>query len=69
MTNSSMLRAWIEQKGFKLKAVAAQLGITPYALQKKINNETEFKVSEIVTFVVDLGMSAKERDKIFFDMV
>lgn len=69
MTNSSMLRAWIEKKGFKLKAVAAQLGITPYSLQKKIDNENEFKASEIMAFVVDLGMTTKERDKIFFGMM
>lgn len=66
MTNSSALREWIKYRGYKLKSVAARLGITPCALQKKIDNESEFKASEIAVFVNDLGMSPKERDKIFF---
>jgi transcriptional regulator with XRE-family HTH domain len=66
MTDSFMLRAWITKKGYKLKAVAAKLGITPYALQKKIENKSEFKASEIAAFVNDLGMTPKDRDLIFF---
>lgn len=68
MTDSLMLREWIERKGLKLKAVAAQLGITPYSLQRKIDNQSEFKASEIVVFVACLGMTAQERDKIFFSI-
>ena len=66
MTNSKALRDWISEKGYKLKAVAAKLGITPYALQKKIDNENEFKGSQIATFVNEMGMTPSERDIIFF---
>jgi hypothetical protein len=66
MTNSKALREWIAERGFKLKYVAQMVGITPYSLQKKIDNETEFKVSEIAVFTDDLGMSCKTRDAIFF---
>lgn len=66
MTNSKALREWIAERGFKLKYVAQMLGITPYSLQKKIDNETEFKVSEIAVFTDILGMSGKTRDAIFF---
>lgn len=69
MTNSKLLREWIETKGYKLKSVAAKLGITPYALQKKIENKSEFKASEIAAFVNELGMSVKDRDHIFFDQM
>ena len=69
MTNSLMLRKWIDDKGLKLKGVAAKLDITPYALQRKIDNRSEFKASEIVTFVADLGMTPDERDHIFFEAV
>lgn len=66
MTDSKVLRKWISERGFKLKAVAATLGITPYALQKKIDNKTQFKASEIAAFVNDLGMEPGLRDAIFF---
>ena len=67
MTDSVLLREWIDSKGFKLKSVAAKLNITPYALQKKIDNKSDFKASEIVGFVTDLGMTPAERDSIFFN--
>lgn len=66
MTNSIALRDWITRKGYKLKAIAEKLGIIPYSLQKKIDNESEFKASEIATFVNDLGMDTPDRDEIFF---
>ena len=62
MTDSVALREWIQRHGLKYNAIAAIIGIT----QKKIDNETEFKASEIATFVNDLGMSKSTRDKIFF---
>lgn len=66
MTDSKALRDWISEKGYKLKAVASKLGITPYALQKKIDNESEFKASQIAAFVNEMGMTPRERDNIFF---
>ena len=69
MTDSMALRAWLAEKGIKLKAVALKMGITPYSLSKKINNETEFKASEITIFTSEYGMSAEIRDQIFFAAV
>ena len=69
MTDSKRLREWIEAKGYKLKAVAAALNITPAALAQKIGNKREFRASEIAAFVYDLGMTTAERDKIFFAKV
>lgn len=66
MTDTKALRAAIEAKGLKYKAVAAVLGLTPYGLCKKIENNTEFKASEIDKLSNLLGLSPKERDKIFF---
>jgi hypothetical protein len=66
MTNSFALRNWISDRGYKLKAIAFKLNITPYSLKKKIDNETEFKASEIAAFVNDFGMSVSDRDSIFF---
>ena len=52
MTDTKLLRDWLDEKGIKLKSIAARMGITPYSLQKKINNETEFKASEISVFTL-----------------
>lgn len=38
--------------GLKYKAIAEIMGLTPYALQMKIDNETEFKASEIDTLAI-----------------
>ena len=44
MTNTEMLRDAIKARGLKYNYVAEQLGITPYALQKKIDNENDFPI-------------------------
>lgn len=66
MTDSKALRNWIESHGLKLKAIANKINITSFSLQKKIDNITEFKASEIMVFTNDFGMSSADRDKIFF---
>lgn len=66
MTDSAALRKWIEDRGLKLIAIADRLKVTPFTLQKKIDNVTEFKVSEVSVFTNDLGMSRTDRDAIFF---
>ncbi len=47
MTDTNMLRAIIKKKGLKYTKIAEKLGITGYSLQKKIENKSEFKASEI----------------------
>lgn len=66
MTDSKALRCWIAKKGLKLKAIASAIGITPYCLKKKIDNESEFKASEISVFVDVFHMTREDRDAIFF---
>ena len=68
MTDSAELRDWLDDRGIKLKAVAKKLGITCYSLQKKIDNITEFKATEIAAFS-ELGMDRDTRDRIFFGSV
>lgn len=69
MADTKLLRKWINEKGLKLKAIAATMGVAPYTLQKKIENRTEFKASEISVFVNDYGMTPEMRDLIFFTHV
>lgn len=66
MTDTRALRQKIEQSGMKYRFVAETLGITPYGLQKKIENVTEFKASEISKLSKLLKLSAAEMTEIFF---
>jgi hypothetical protein len=66
MTDTNLLRAKIEASGYKLRFIAAKVGITYQGLLKKMNNETEFKASEIQALVGLLGLDENEREAIFF---
>lgn len=68
MTNTALLREKIDESGYKLRFVAKQIGITYAGFLKKINNETEFKASEIQRLKELLNLSDEERDKIFFTL-
>lgn len=66
MTDTVALRSVIAHSGLKYKALAEIIGLSAYALQMKIDNETEFKASEIDALANALGMSSQQRDSIFF---
>lgn len=66
MTDTKRLRELIAQAGLKYKYVASVLGITPQALQQKIENDREFKVSEVDGLAKLLNLSPCEKDQIFF---
>lgn len=66
MTNTTKLRDAINRKGLKYKAVAERLGITPYGLQKKIENDNEFKASEVGKLAEMLDLDFHEKESIFF---
>ena len=66
MTDSSMLSEAISESGITITAISKKLGITREAFYKKLNNETEFKASEIASMKNILGLSNKKRDAIFF---
>lgn len=66
MTNGEVLRSLIQNSGLKYKYIAEQLGITPYGLNRKINNLSEFKASEIKKLCDMLRVSPVERERVFF---
>ena len=66
MTDTNALRSIIADSGLKYKAIAEIMGLTPYALQMKIDNETEFKASEIDTLANTLGMTCSSVIPYFF---
>jgi len=66
LTNTDLLKEILSDSGYKLAYVANKLGITYQGFLNKINNESEFKASEIQTLKELLNLTNKERDKIFF---
>lgn len=66
MTDSKALSKAIENSGLKLTFIANKLELSREGFYKKLNNQTEFKASEIVKLQDILNLSNKERDKIFF---
>ena len=67
MTNSKMLRDIIAESGLKLSHIAEKLNISSYCLSKKINNENEFKPSEILVLCNIMFIEKlEEKEAIFF---
>lgn len=66
VTNSILFREAVEKAGIKYKFLAKSLGLTPYGLQKKIENQSEFKASEIYLASEVLNLTEADRNAIFF---
>lgn len=67
MTDKKLLEKKIEDSGLKKNFIAKAIGLSPYGLAKKINNETEFKTSEVHELCKILNISdLAEKDRIFF---
>lgn len=67
MTDSELLKSKIADSGLKQGYIAEIIGLTSYGFAKKINNETEFKASEIKKLCEILHItSLKEKETIFF---
>lgn len=61
-----MLSNEIADSGITITAIAKKIGITREGFYKKLNNETEFKASEISALQKILNLSNQKRDQIFF---
>ena len=66
MTDTEMIRGYIRSSGMKLGHVAHVLGITNNTLRNKLENESEFKLSEAEKLSRMLGMTSEQRDRCFF---
>ena len=66
MTDTKALRKKMDDSGYKLRFIAKQLGITYQGFLKKINNESEFKATEIQTLCNLLNIDIQEKEQIFF---
>lgn len=65
MVNTKLLDEKIEKSGYKKKAIAKILGITPASLKNKIDNKTEFNVSEYLKMEEILDLTLEESRMIF----
>lgn len=68
MTDTVALKEKISMQGLKMGYIADQLGITREALSLKVNNQFEFKASEIAKLTKILRLNQDERDTIFFSL-
>jgi len=67
LTDVKKLRKKIDQSGYKISFLAAQLGLTPQGLHLKLNNTNQFKATEIKTLCDLLKITdADEMKAIFF---
>lgn len=66
MTNSELLYKEMKEARISMQSFADIIGISEEDLLKKINNELEFKVSEIVIMQYVLELDSQKRDQIFF---
>lgn len=66
MTDTNRLNQAIRASGYRIAFIAGQLGLSYPGLKKKIDGETEFKASEIITLSNILDLTAEERETIFF---
>lgn len=66
MVDKGKLEDVIRDSGIKRKTLARKLGISDHALSNKINNTSEFKVSEVLIMEEALHLSLEETRDIFF---
>ena len=68
MTNGKLLKEIAKAKQITLQELAEALGLTRQGLSKKIENRSEFRVSEVSKLAEILGLSEKQKQEIFFAM-
>nr|DAT25988.1 MAG TPA: Protein of unknown function (DUF739) [Caudoviricetes sp.] len=66
LTDSKLLRDVLRDSGYRLVYVAEACGLTYAGFLKKLNNETEFKASEIMALRRLLQLTDAESNAIFF---
>ena len=66
MTNVLALRDELNRSGISVSFIARKMGLSREGLYNKLNNQTEFKASEIVALSEILNLPRDKRDEIFF---
>lgn len=68
MTNGKLLKEIAKAKQVTLQELAEALGLSRQGLSKKIENRSEFRVSEVSKLSEILGLSEQQKQEIFFAM-
>lgn len=66
MTDSKLLRKLIMESGLKYYYIAECLGISRFCLSKKIDNKSEFKISEALKLAKILKLTEEQTNEVFF---
>ena len=66
MPNMSAFRSKLYDSGITITALARKTGMSRAAFYKKMQGDSEFKLSEIVSICNALRLTNEERDHIFF---
>lgn len=66
MTDTALLKYYLERNKITQSELAKMLGITVQSLNTKINNKRAFSPDEIFRITKLLNISLEEREKIFF---
>lgn len=66
MTNTTLLKKYIDKSGYKKSFIAKKLGLTTYGFTLKVNNQSEFRASEMTILCDLLKIGAKDKEAIFF---
>ena len=65
MTNTELLKEYIDKSGLKLQSISDKLFISRYALWQKMTNKSDFRQREIKCLCELLNISAEDKLKIF----
>lgn len=68
MTNSLEFKAAMVRAGYDQKKLAQRLNISENALSRKISNQNEFKLSEVLAIQKIFDINDKQREVIFFNL-
>lgn len=66
MTDTNAFKAAVMRKGLTMAFLAEKIGVTEATLSYKANNLRQFKMAEVQAIKRILGLTAEERDAIFF---
>lgn len=66
MVDTERLEKIINESGLKKKYIAAELGLSPWGLTRKIRNCSEFLASEVNALCKVLHISKRVKEEIFF---
>lgn len=65
MTNTTLLKAKIDASGYKMKYIAAYIGLSYQGFLNKMRNKTEFTAPEIKGLCELLHITIEEKEPIF----